>query len=244
MPLNDVQTAGLLSAIWVLVFTFALSSIPKTSLNSRVASMVLLAALSYSFNEVSGRTYDNMVLRTAFPGAICTLTFHATDLLLVSRAAIGDFPAVGGGPLGDLLVALRLLCNWRRIGTPWQISKLPKFSPDGAVPSRGRLIAKRALLLVVALAIVDIGTGLRGEPDAFDPRAVPVFSRLGDTTAAEVGFRVSQTAAWMTCAVVGVYIPYAFVTIVLLATGLSNPASCPPVYGSLSDAYTIRGFWG
>lgn len=32
--------------------------------------------------------------------------------------------------------------------------------------------------------------------------------------------------------------------IVAVLSGLSRPTDCPPLYGSFSDAYTIRRFWG
>lgn len=258
---HDGRTAVLIAVSELLIFAFTLISVRKESLGGRLASCTLLVSLTFTFLAVAERAHDIKALLSILPPATWTVTFHAVDILLVCRASIDDFvntkQANGArkpnGPRGirrskwtvkNLLAALSLLCNWRRIGTPWQISKIPPFSQDRSVPSRGRLILKRLLFVVASFAVLDIYSGLRPDPSTFEVGKVALFSRLGDISAAEATFRLVHTAGFFLSAVVGVYLLYAMITVVVLCTGLSTPASCPPMFGSLSDAYTIRGFWG
>lgn len=94
-----------------------------------------------------------------------TLFWHSFELLLVSKVDAADMELMetknvpsgllrGLGPWVRLhLRAASLLCNWRRIGTKWQIRDVPKFAPDGAVPSRTTYTI-RSLALVIGCYVV------------------------------------------------------------------------------------------
>lgn len=94
-----------------------------------------------------------------------TLFCHSFELLLVSKVDAADMKAmdIRDVPSGMFrrcwpsvrlhLRASSLLCNWRRIGTKWQIRHVPKFAADGAVPSRARCTF-RALVAIIGCYVV------------------------------------------------------------------------------------------
>lgn len=94
-----------------------------------------------------------------------TVFWHAFELLLVSKIDAAEMVAMGSrdAPPGLLQRRWRsvqlhrraasLLCNWRRIGTKWQIRDVPKFVADGAVPSR-TAYTLRALIKVIGCYVV------------------------------------------------------------------------------------------
>ena len=94
-----------------------------------------------------------------------TLFWHSFELLLVSKVDAADMEAMdakdtSSGLLRGLWPSMRrhllasfLLCNWRRIGTKWQIRDVPKFAADGTVPSR-TVYTFRALLKIIGCYLV------------------------------------------------------------------------------------------
>lgn len=136
---------------------------------SRFLSVVVLAYLTWFFIDAfrawTISNPDNMGWVLLVASASWTVFWHSLELLLVSKANAADMKALaakhghfvlrhGGLPSVRLhLYACSLLCNWRRVGTKWQIRDVPRFASDGAVPSRTKYIL-RALVIIIGCYVV------------------------------------------------------------------------------------------
>ncbi|KAK8090543.1 hypothetical protein PG994_000048 [Apiospora phragmitis] len=164
-------------------------------------------------------------------------------MLLVSKVSIEDIEelakkqrksedpdkAEGFPALWRLVVCTSsLLCKWRRIGTKWQIPRLPRFSPDGSIPSRAKSFCSVAP---------------PPDPDLVTFHNQRFFSRLDDISVDEAIFRIVSTAVFFINVALMATMWYYLVCIVSVVLGLVGPADSPPFYGSLRNAYTLRGLW-
>ena len=231
----------------VATFSYALST-PSNS-TSRYAAVALLAALQYTFATASARFSEYGDMPYAVVTLTLTLFWHAVDYLLVLRASSPAFIASRGAKPTALKryvwTPLGLLANWRRLGTQWRISQVPPFSHQNAasIPSRASLILKRLLGIGGAFVVIDLsGVATVDMTTMMDKRAL--FSRLDQVTPSEAWFRVWLLACYTINAMAGVYLAYASITVIALASRLSSPAACPPMFGSISDAYSVRRCWG
>lgn len=81
-----------------------------------------------------------------------------------------------------------------------------------------------------------------------DPNLIAIenqqfFSRLGDISGEEAIFRVVSTAVFFINVALMVTMWYYLICVSSVVLGLANPEDCPPFYGSLWNAYTLRGLW-
>ncbi|KAK7956579.1 membrane bound O-acyl transferase family-domain-containing protein [Apiospora aurea] len=142
------------------------------------------------------------------------------------------------------IITSALLCKWRRIGTKWQIPRLPRFSPDGSVPSKGAFLFRSLMKITGSYLMLSMFTvAPPPDPNLIAIERQPVFSRLDDISAADVVFRVMSTAVFFINVALMVTMWYYLVCVVSVVLGLAGPENCPPFYGSLSNAYTLRGLW-
>jgi hypothetical protein len=246
--LSHGQVIGLTSTSFLVTFSWALST-PKDATHIRFAAVILLAALQYSFAKASPGLSEH----SDIPYGIMTLAFtffwHTVDYLIVLRVSSVDFiKSRGAKPTRFtqyVWTPLGLLCNWRRLGTPWQISKVPPFSVQhrGAIPSRSALILQRLFYIVLCFIVLDLCSVSNVESDEMmEQRAL--LTRLDQISGDELQFRASLLFNYTLSAIAAVYCGYAVVTILGLALGLSSPVECPPMFGSLCKAYSVRGYWG
>lgn len=144
--------------------------------------------------------------------------------------------------------AISTLLNFRFIGTPYQVRNTPHFSTrdPNYVPNRGVLLRRTAFTVFISYLVLDILTS-GAEPKTagkyFSTRNVPLLTRLPNVSYAELEMRLSATIGLgisMNCVQRGIYSIAAFVCV---ACGISKPASWPPFYGPLLEAYSMRRFW-
>ena len=156
------------AAAFVALFSCSVLYLPTGS-RCRFLSVAILAYLTSLFIDAlrawsaSRRYAVGWVLLLS--ATSWTVFWHAFEFLLVSKVDAADVEAMNTEdvPSGFLrgrwpslrlhLRASSLLCNWRRIGTKWQIRDIPKFAADGAVPSRTTYTI-RALLIIIGCYLV------------------------------------------------------------------------------------------
>ncbi|KAJ2960279.1 hypothetical protein NQ176_g11060 [Zarea fungicola] len=227
-----------------LPFPFGLSLAPD-AVSLRLTVVCVLFALHYGFIAafaVAEGAYIDL------PYGVMTLSLtllcHAVDYLVVLRAASVEFLKTRGSSSPSLFARyiwtpLALLCNWRRLGTSWQIAKVPPFSrrAPSAVPSRAALIMRRLVYIAASLVVIDLcNISTVGDDAMMGQRAL--LSRMDQVTAEELLFRASVVVRYVLSAIAGVYLAYAVLTVVALALCLSSPAECPPMFGQLSKTYS------
>ncbi|KAI6785817.1 uncharacterized protein J7T54_006156 [Emericellopsis cladophorae] len=235
--------------LFVAVFALALTT-RTTSLQARLGACGLLVALAWtSLTEVS-KLNDNHDLLYGLATTLLMVLFHACDYLVVLRASSRDHVARQQGTQPTflrqyVLTPVSMLCNWRRIGTQWQIDRIPPFSPrsPAKTPPRAYLIAQRVACMCLCWAAIDLcEVTVLQYSEMMTPGVV--LARVDRLTMPELLFRAEFVVRYFICAVTGVYMGYAGVTLVGLVLGLNSPQDCPPMFGSLRDASTVRGYWG
>lgn len=136
----------------------------------------------------------------------------------------------------------------RNVGTSFQVSGVPNFSstdPD-FVPSRSVFLRQKAQLLLCCYLVLDTLTFM-SQPDQnpilysparlswTEPRNWSLENLIVRSTTV-FGFGVS-----VYCIIQAYIGSVAFISVAL---GFSNVKSWPPGFGSISEAYSLRRFWG
>jgi len=139
------------------------------------------------------------------------------------------------------------LWNYRGIGTPKVINKIPPFSMKNQswIPSRGRFILHHVCSFAVSVLLLRLFL-LMPIPDveAFSATKEHLFSRLSHVTATELLTRTIFTASEWAKAFLSINIMYDIPALIIVGSRLSSPSNWPPIWGPLSGAYSIRRFWG
>ena len=136
----------------------------------------------------------------------------------------------------------------RGIGTSWEAKNVPSFSARDPkyVPFRTEFIAKHSFMVLAIYLVHDyaLDTQLGLDRSLLSPVYVPFFQRIGDVSWAEIPTRyLIAISYWITqyCILEAAFSIFAIIG------ACFNPNDLelwPPLFGSLLDAYTVRGFWG
>ncbi len=136
----------------------------------------------------------------------------------------------------------------RNVGSSFEVSGVPHFSTKDPsyVPSRGIFIRQKALLLLSCYLVLDTFT-LLSQPDQnpllYNESEISLANSKNRSVEKIVIRSASTVGFW-----VNLYCVIQFymgsVALVSVALGLSEVNSWPPGFGSLSEAYTLRQFWG
>ncbi|PTB66754.1 hypothetical protein BBK36DRAFT_3899 [Trichoderma citrinoviride] len=143
--------------------------------------------------------------------------------------------------------AFDVATSWRAPATPWEVKGTPQFA---MVPSRGRFIVRKAITLIWSLLILDAMSLMGGQPDPavnatkFSWDKVLFLTRLGEVTRNEVILRTIVVYIRWVAIYYYVQAFYSSLAIVCVAAGVSPVQRWPPLFGSISEMYTIRNTWG
>lgn len=141
------------------------------------------------------------------------------------------------------------MLSFRHTNTPYEIRNVPPFRTSDLtyIPSRWTFTVRQAIVAAVCYLTLDL-LDFRPPPpnvnEIFSRSRIPLFRRFHEVTGEQWKLRVFSTfgfAFTFFCIIQGFYSAVAAATVGL---GLSDVASWRPVFGSLSDAYNLRNFWG
>lgn len=141
--------------------------------------------------------------------------------------------------------------SFRHVNTPYEVRNVPPFSSTDPyyVPSRWIFVAKRAAMSFACYIALDL-LGARSPPspsraaELFDAARVPIFSRLGCVTGAELKLQaltIFGFAVTFYCIIQG---GVSAASMFAVGSGLSNVESWRPSFGNLAEAYRIKNLWG
>ena len=146
-----------------------------------------------------------------------------------------------------------LLINYRGIGTPWQAKGIPPFpnfymnGGSSTRPSRAAYLVRQGLIVAWQCLFLDIvqTSNQDADPEASDRLFGPgsEYMYLHATPEHWVGRFLVGAMAWFGPGRTVLDISSRIFCVLFVALGILNPSSCPPTFGSMADAYTIRGFW-
>ena len=152
-------------------------------------------------------------------------------------------------PLNRFKFGWNAMWSFRHINTPSQVRNVPPFSKTDAnyIPSKCKFVLQQSTAALGCYIILDL-LGARKPPanaaQIFNPDLVPIFSRLGSVTTAEIKLRALTIARF---GLTFYFVIQGFQSIAAALTvglGLSKIANWRPAFGSLTDAYSLKNVWG
>lgn len=81
-------------------------------------------------------------------------------------------------------------------------------------------------------------------PIMFADKHIPILTRLDEVTVEEIITRIATTLFFWIAGYLIVQAYFSFWAFLVVAFGFDRPEWWRPMFGSLSECYTIRGFWG
>lgn len=139
--------------------------------------------------------------------------------------------------------------NPRQLNTPYQVNNVPAWSSSDLerVPSRGDFLWRTAINVSLSYLIVDL-CSLRAQPERnailFSRDNIRFFSRLKTLGTAEVILRVlASHILWLNIYCI-FRVFHGCLSFLAVGSGISEVNDWAPPFGPLSEAYSIRRFWG
>lgn len=137
----------------------------------------------------------------------------------------------------------------RGLGTPFEIKNIPPFSMSNPqyVPSPKAFVARKLFIMIVCYylheyVLVELQFSLNH--DFLHPSHVPFFSRLSRTLLDDVCTRLLVCViTWLKNYCV-LQLIFNIPSVISVCLNPSSVHEWRPFLGSVTDCYTIRGFWG
>lgn len=148
-----------------------------------------------------------------------------------------------------LCFGLYVTCSCRYCGTPWETKNVPPFYSDdrSKIPTRREFLKQSLRTLVVYFLIFDAiisSTNPAAAAKWCNQSKIVFFSRIQDVSIEEAAFRILATVLFIAVSYLTVTVGFTFSSIISVALGLGEVTWWRQLFGSLSEAYTLRGFWG
>jgi hypothetical protein len=139
--------------------------------------------------------------------------------------------------------------SFRDVNKPFEVKNVPYFSEKdhNYAPLRANFLTWTALRFVACYLVLDLIESQPAPPNAdeiFALSSVPVFRRLSEVSIEEIFIRTIGSFSFWVMIYALLHCLYAFSAFVAVGSGLSDAREWRPFMGSISEAYTIRGFWG
>ncbi|KAK8057946.1 hypothetical protein PG996_011883 [Apiospora saccharicola] len=224
--------------IQTMLFTTLLFShkLPAAPMTTTVETSVLFAvALLLYTSFVNGAIFSftgNGVTNAVVFSCLGIQLLRAADILLLDPHP---------DPPSDPVDAFNALWNMREVGTPRQIAHLPQdntYSKPGCGPSRPRFFLRTGVRIVVSYLVLEVITAMAPPPPPPDSSNGP------DSLMEQAVARVLGAAGFwflLSLYLSLIYNTLAFGQVFLF---LSEPGDWPPLYGAISEAWSVRRFWG
>ncbi len=138
----------------------------------------------------------------------------------------------------------------RFLDTLWEAPNVPPFDERNPswVPSRGQFLRRRVVLFVVNLLLLDYFTRAQAPPEGLDVMLADekmwFFSRWGDVTLGEIAVRYVSSGMLYFIAYLWFQTAHTLLSIVMVGLGISEVKLWRPFIGNVSDAWSVRQFWG
>lgn len=258
---------GLQVTIMSLVLGFT-----SRSSTLRLGALPLLILCAY-FQLPYLKDFNSPVFRAIAGGAGIFSVISYIDNVLVQRwtyAAKGPTSSQGGlspvklealakrkredtGLLGDALDRLRfgfhVSLQTRFPATEWPVKNIPPFSTKnpGYIPGKAEFLRAKIIKWVFFVLILDLRSLVGNDVNntiTFSSERVPFFTRLTSVSREELIVRILGISGYWIIQTVIIEVIFDTLAIVEVALGLNPVNTWPPVFGSISDSYSIRQFWG
>ena len=263
IPILAIAFSGLACS---LTFAFA-----KPTSKLRLTTSFFSAGLTFIFHVSLHGTLENRLWKALATTCMWIQWLKSFDDLCLTRVSFeNEHKDVGANRVGPVANggvqaphtdcryaghrarfnwALGMLWNMRGIGTQWGIKNIPLFSQadKSYVPSRGRFIVQHLLVLLITFVILDAFS--HQTPDAetmilLSVQKQHLLSRYSEVTHLELIIRASIVLSFWLNTVCTVAMIHSTLAIIHVGLFISDPVQWPPIFGSISQMYTVRQFWG
>ncbi|KAL4733019.1 membrane bound O-acyl transferase family-domain-containing protein [Aspergillus similis] len=194
-------------------------------------------------------------LAAILAGGCYTGIITALDVLFINPKCAENFVDADGKPQSPfcrLRSAVELMTTPRKLNTPREAKNTPpppeyytKRNP-GTI-TRGRFLIREIAIAAWQYLALDILT-LQGAKSALEKKEKEVlhFSETPENSWVELWIEQGITALviWLVVSRILISFHYRSLSILCVALGLSSPESFPPLFNKMTDAYTLRNFWG
>lgn len=144
-----------------------------------------------------------------------------------------------------------VITSSRNIGTSYMIKNTPPFSTDNPerIPSRLSFLVRKAIIVALAFLIIDLASlgaqPLEKNAVVFSAEAVPILTNGGKNLSGEkILSRFVIVLGYWICTYLGIDGYMSLVNFFYVALGLEDVRLYRPNFGSITEAYSIRQFWG
>ncbi|KAL4726996.1 hypothetical protein ACLX1H_005895 [Fusarium chlamydosporum] len=249
------QTALCLAVTSQALTAFALGFTKPSNL-ARPMIAFTVAWLTWVFNQAIDDALPSrlhVALLSTGMWIQCLKTFD--DLCLSKMSFEEEITAKKSTPTSASPLTARLrfgvsnLWNMRGIGTSKVISQIPLLSDSPAtlslVPSRAQEVVRHVKNATLSYLILDVFAN-QPPPDLdkfMSPRNELLLTRLGEIDAEEAIFRLFAVFGFWLNTFCVIHLVNSVFSLAYLILGLHPVEMLPPIWGRLSEAYTIRRFW-
>jgi hypothetical protein len=247
-PSNPLRPAAV---VIILLLTWLFDHQIQDGLNSRIH----VALLSTTMWIQSLKVFDDLCLtRLSFEGEIADHALERkggncqpTSAKTKRIATIRPWETFKSQFAKRLVFAVENLWNMRGIGTKMEIATIPPWSSEDLlfVPSRNKELKRHIRNLILSYLILDLFAN-QPLPDLemISHKRETLLGRIAEIGTEEVIFRFFATLGfWVNTFCVIQFINSA-VSLFYIGLYLYPIEMTPPIWGKLSDAYSVRQFWG
>lgn len=243
----------------VVVSQFTGTLIATTARNSlpRVIGVFVLAFILYQqlIKVPYIRGFD--AVRGTAASSFIVVFLQSVNLLLITGIDANDLICdkladASMGIRGRIDAAMKLIGSPRAIGTGWQVKGTPPhpafYEPNRKSPDRGIFVLRQTLIFISQYLLIDAittsfsGVSIEDRIRLMGPGTQFLF--WGATSEQWMARIKISLIGWFVVSRLLIDATYRICSIVAVVLGGSSPEVWPPFFGSMWDAYTIRGFWG
>ena len=138
----------------------------------------------------------------------------------------------------------------RYIGSPYQVAHTPPYSTSkpSYIPSRISFVLRKICIIITCYLLVDIFSQLSNpslNSKIYSDTRIPFASRLwhGQMTVSEIATRTASSIGFWFLGYLVVQACYSTLSLLAVCAGVSMPKLERPIFGTVGEAYTLRGFW-
>ncbi len=247
---GSVLAFGVTQSAFLILFTIVILLVPQHATVRRLTGLLALSSLTYILQETFFQLSTNPHWRAAAAPLFWIQFLSASEMLLVSRVDAAYFSASRrqsrtATTAVRAMQVITLLWNLRRVGTKWQVKTLsatPRSGPGSS--SRNSFLLTRLTTTLLLYLVLDIMVSGPSPDSVLVSREKETLFEPGSLSLEDFIFRIIGTVSfWLSTALINLLMSNT-VAIFSVLVGLSAPKDCPPLYGSIGEAYSVRRFWG
>jgi hypothetical protein len=179
-----------------------------------------------------------------------SIVLQSLNWLLLNPKAVNDLPVEAGHGVSRLYYVVRLFYQPRGIRTPWQIKNAPRqpayYQRRGLKePSRGRFLVRQSVIAVWQYLALDLFATLALQQALEQEKhgALPSVVQWSLSVEQWIERLISNLVAGFVVSRILIDFHHRAFSIIVVGLGLDSPSNCPPLFGKVGDADTMRGFW-